>query len=49
MEEAFGGDGLTDCCEFPTCEQIIICEHSLDFYKCKICLNKPIQKQKSTL
>lgn len=49
MEEAFGGDGLTDCPEFPTCEQIIICEHSLDFYKCKICSNKPIQKQKSTL
>ena len=48
-EESFGGEGLPDCVEYP-CEQVIICEHSLDFYECKICLkNKPIQKQKSTL
>ena len=48
-EESFGGEGLPDCLEYP-CEQVIICEHSLDFYECKICLkNKPIQKQKSTL
>jgi hypothetical protein len=49
-EEFFGGDGLPGCLEFPTCEQVIICEHSLDFYKCKVCFkNKPIQKQKSIL
>jgi len=48
-EESFGGEGLPDCVEFP-CEQVIICEHSLDFYECKICFkNKPIQIQKSTL
>ena len=48
-EESFGGEGFPDCEEYP-CEQVIICEHSLDFYECKICLkNKPIQKQKSTL
>ena len=43
-EESFGGEGLPDCVEFPTCK------HSLDFYECKICFkDKPIQKQKSTL
>jgi len=48
-EESFGGEGLPDCIELP-CDQVIICEHSLDFYECKICFkNKPIQKQKSTL
>ena len=48
-EESFGGEGLPDCVEFP-CEHVIVCEHSLDFYECKICFkNKPIQKQKSTL
>jgi len=48
-EESFGGEGLSDCVEYP-CEQVIVCEHSLDFYECKICLkNKPIQKKKSTL
>ena len=35
-EESFGGEGLPDCEEYP-CEQVIICEHSLDFYECKIC------------
>ena len=47
-EESFGGEGLPDCVEHP-CEQVIICEHSLDFYECKICLKKPIQKQKTTM
>ena len=48
-EESFGGDGFPDCEEYP-CEQVIICEHSLDFYECKICFkNKPIQIQKLTL
>ena len=48
-EESFGGEGFPDCEEYP-CEQVIICEHSLDFYECKICFkDKPIQKQKSTL
>ena len=48
-EESFGGEGFPACDEYP-CEQVIICEHSLDFYECKICFkNKPIQKQKSTL
>ena len=35
-EESFGGEGLPDCIELP-CDQVIICEHSLDFYECKIC------------
>ena len=45
-EESFGGEGFPDCEEYP-------CEHSLDFYECKICdleLQKnPRIKKKSKL
>ena len=51
-EESFGGEGFPDCEEYP-CEQVIICEHSLNFYECKICdleLQKnPRIKKKSKL
>ena len=48
-EESFGGDGFPDCEEYP-CEQVIICEHSVELFECEICLEtQPSFKKKSKL
>ena len=48
-EESFGGEGFPDCEEYP-CEQVIICEHSVELFECEICLEtQPSFKKKSKL